>query len=88
MTKDSRQVKIHISPTEIITIRRNINGKAKYRVQRGENMIRFEEEIKKFKPCAELAEVEDVIYKYETKDIVDVLNEMIEELKEEKSAHE
>lgn len=51
-------------------------------------MIRFEEEIKKFKPCAELSEVEDVIYKYETKDIIDVLNEMIEELKEEKSAHE
>lgn len=51
-------------------------------------MIRFEEELKKFKPCAELSEVEDVIYKYETKDIVDILNEMIQELKEEKPADE
>ncbi|MDO4765806.1 MAG: hypothetical protein Q4A29_07080 [Eubacteriales bacterium] len=51
-------------------------------------MINFEEEIKKFKPCADLSEVEDVIYKYEAKDIVDILNEMIQELKEEKAAHE
>ena len=51
-------------------------------------MIRFEEEIKKFKPCADLSEVEDVIYKYETKDVIDVLNERIQELKEEKPTHE
>ncbi len=51
-------------------------------------MIRFEEEIKKFKPCADLSEVEDVIHKYETKDVIDVLNEMIQELKEEKPTHE
>ncbi len=53
-----------------------------------QKMIRFEEEIKKFKPCADLSEVEDVIYKYETKDVIDVLNEMIQELKEEKPTHE
>ena len=53
-----------------------------------QKMIRFEEEIKKFKPCADLSEVEDVIYKYETKDVIDILNDMIQELKEEKPAHE
>lgn len=53
-----------------------------------QKMIRFEEEIKKFKPCANLSEVEDVIYKYETKDVIDILNDMIQELKEEKPAHE
>lgn len=51
-------------------------------------MIRFEEEVKKFKPCAELSEVEDVIYKYEAKDVVDVLTELLQELKGEKSANE
>ncbi len=51
-------------------------------------MIQFEEEIKKFKPCTDLSEVEAVIYKYEAKDVIDVLNEMIQELKEEKPAHE
>lgn len=53
-----------------------------------QKMIQFEEEIKKFKPCTDLSEVEAVIYKYEAKDVIDVLNEMIQEMKEEKPAHE
>lgn len=28
--KDSPKIELHVSPTEIITIRRNINGKAKH----------------------------------------------------------
>ncbi len=51
-------------------------------------MIRFEEEIKKFKPCADISEVEDTIYRYEKEDVIDILNEMIKELKEEKPSHE
>lgn len=51
-------------------------------------MIRFEEEIKKFKPSPQVSEVEEVIYKYESEDIIDVLNEFIKELKERKSDHE
>lgn len=51
-------------------------------------MIDFEQELKKFKPCADISEVEDVIYKYESKDIIDLLKEMIQELKEEKPGHE
>lgn len=51
-------------------------------------MINFEEEIKKFKPCADLSEVEDIIYKYEAEDFVDVLTEVLQELKEEKGRHD
>ena len=43
-------------------------------------MINFEEEIKKFKPCLEIEEAEEAIYSYETKDIVDILAEMIKEM--------
>lgn len=47
-------------------------------------MIQFDEEIKKFKPCLEIEEAEEAIYAYETKDIVDILNEMIKEIKNDK----
>lgn len=47
-------------------------------------MINFEEELKKFKPCLEIEDAEEAIYAYETKDIVDILGEMIKEIKEEK----
>lgn len=46
-------------------------------------MINFEDELKKFKPCLEIEEAEEAIYAYETKDIVDILGEMMKELKEE-----
>lgn len=44
-------------------------------------MINFEEEIKKFKPSLEIDEAEQAIYSYDTKDITDILNEMVKELK-------
>lgn len=47
-------------------------------------MINFEEELKKFKPCLEIEDAEDAIYGYETKDIVDILADMIKERSEEK----
>ena len=46
-------------------------------------MINFEEEIKKFKPCLEIEEAEEAIYKYDTKDVADILQEMITEIKKE-----
>ena len=46
-------------------------------------MINYEDELKKFKPCLEIEEAEEAIYAYETKDIVDILGEMMKELKEE-----
>lgn len=44
-------------------------------------MINFDEEIKKFKPCLEIEEAEEAIYSYDTKDVADILNEMIKEIK-------
>lgn len=46
-------------------------------------MINFEEEIKKFKPCLEVEETEDAIYAYDTKDVSEILNDMIKEIKKE-----
>ena len=47
-------------------------------------MIQFEEELKKFKPCLEIEDAEEAIYAYETKDIVDILSEMMKEMKDNK----
>lgn len=44
-------------------------------------MINFEEEIKKFEPCLDIDEAEQAIYSYDSKDITDILNEMIKEIK-------
>lgn len=46
-------------------------------------MINFEEEIKKFEPCLDIDEAEQAIYSYDSKDITDILNEMIKEIKSE-----
>jgi len=46
-------------------------------------MINFEEEVRKFKPCLEVEQAEEAIYSYDTKDVSEVLNEMILELKKE-----
>ena len=44
-------------------------------------MINFEEEVRKFKPCLELAQAEDAIYHNDVKDITDVLEEMLQQIK-------
>lgn len=46
-------------------------------------MINFEEEVRKFKPCLEVEEAEEAIYAYDTKDISEILNDMILELRKE-----
>ena len=46
-------------------------------------MINFEEEVRKFKPCLEVEEEEKAIYDYDTKDVSEILNEMILELRKE-----
>lgn len=46
-------------------------------------MINFEEEVRKFKPCLEVEEAEEAIYAYDTKDVSEILNEMILELRKE-----
>lgn len=44
-------------------------------------MINFDEEVRKFKPCLEVAQAEDAIYKNDVKDITDVLAEMLQQVK-------
>ncbi len=46
-------------------------------------MINFEDEVRKFKPCLEVEEAEEAIYAYDTKDITEILNEMILEIRKE-----
>ncbi|SHI58766.1 hypothetical protein [Parasporobacterium paucivorans] len=45
-------------------------------------MLDFDEEIKKFHPSLEVEEAEDAIYKYNSKDMTEVMMEMLEEMKE------
>ncbi|MDF1616673.1 hypothetical protein [Petrocella sp. FN5] len=44
-------------------------------------MINFDEEIKKYQPCLEIEDAEEVINAYDSKDISDILSELILELK-------
>ncbi len=46
-------------------------------------MINFDEEVKKFTPCLEVEQAEEAIYAYDTKDMTEILNELITELKKE-----
>ena len=39
-------------------------------------MLDYEEELKKFKPCLDVDEVEDVIYGREMTDVIDLLKQM------------
>ena len=44
-------------------------------------MIDYDEELKKFEPCLDVAEAEGAIYDHELTDILDVLQEMLREAK-------
>ena len=39
-------------------------------------MLNYEEELKKFKPCLDVDEVEDAIYSRDPTDVIDLLREM------------
>ena len=41
-------------------------------------MINYEEELKKFKPCLEVGEVEEAIHNQELTDVIDIVKEMME----------
>lgn len=47
-------------------------------------MIDFEEELRKFKPSLEVDEAEEVIYKNDLKDVTDILEDMMKEIRNEK----
>ena len=39
-------------------------------------MLNYEEELKKFKPCLSVEEVEDAIYEKDLMDVIDLLRDM------------
>ena len=39
-------------------------------------MLNYEEDLKKFKPCLDVDEVEDAIYSRDLTDVIDLLREM------------
>ena len=48
-------------------------------------MLNYEEELKKFKPCLDVDEVEDAIYSRDLTDVIDILRKLYkksEDLKE------
>ena len=46
-------------------------------------MINVEEELKNFKPSLEVEEAEQAIYNHELTDMTDVMQEMLQELKQQ-----
>lgn len=56
---------------------------SQYRKGTGINMINFEEELKNFKPSLEVEEAEQAIYNHELTDMADVMQEMLQELKQQ-----
>ncbi len=46
-------------------------------------MINFEEELKKFKTSLEIEEVESAIDEYDTRDMADIISDMLQELKKQ-----
>ena len=56
---------------------------SQYRKGTGINMINFEEELKNFKPSLEVEEAEQAIYNHEMTEMTDVMQEMLQELKQQ-----
>ena len=56
---------------------------SQFRKGTGINMINFEEELKNFKPSLEVEEAEQAIYNHELTDMTDVMQEMLQELKQQ-----
>ena len=54
-----------------------------YRKGKGIKMINFEEELKNFKQSLEVEEAEQAIYNHELTDMTDVMQEMLQELKQQ-----
>ena len=42
-------------------------------------MINYEEELKKFQPCQEVADAENAIYRQDLTDVIDILREILKE---------
>lgn len=42
-------------------------------------MLNFEEELKKFKPCLEVEDIEEAVYQEDLTDMTDILKEMMQQ---------
>ena len=42
-------------------------------------MINFEEELKKFKPCLEVEDIEEAVYQEDLTDMTDILKEYVQQ---------
>jgi hypothetical protein len=42
-------------------------------------MLNFEEELKKFKPCLEVEEIEEAVYQEDLTDMTDILKKVMEQ---------
>ena len=47
-------------------------------------MLDFEEELKKFKPSLEVEDIEDAVYQEEMTDVMDLLNKVMDQQKNQK----
>lgn len=46
-------------------------------------MINFEEELKNFQPSLEIDQAEDAIYKNDLRDVMDIVEDMLKEIRHE-----
>ena len=42
-------------------------------------MINFEEELKKFKPCLEVEDIEEAVYQEDLTDMTDIIKEVMQQ---------
>ena len=42
-------------------------------------MLNYEEEIKKFKPCLEVEDIEEAVYQEDLTDLTDILKEVMQQ---------
>lgn len=45
----------------------------------GKQMLNFEEELKKFKPCLEVEDIEEAVYQEDLTDMTDIIKQVIKE---------
>jgi len=45
----------------------------------GEQMLNFEEELKKFKPCLEVEDIEEAVYQEDLTDMTDIIKEVMQQ---------
>lgn len=55
------------------------DGDAGVLTQGGKQMLNFEEELKKFKPCLEVEDIEEAVYQEDLTDVTDIIKEVMQQ---------